>query len=241
MRKILLLLALVPAAAPAGAQADFATAPSRFSLSAFTGVRVPFVTGEMAGVDSLGRELFYLREKRGGNPILGIEGRAWIAGPLSLVAAGVYSQGGDREFFATDTIFGQVPDILVRSGSNVLFARIGASARIEPQRELVQTGPRPSTDLFAGLALVRELEANSPALNLGFSGVLPVGRGVAFTLGLEDYFVFWNRQALQGRFTDRFRGLSGAREAGYDRTDMVHLFYDTSNILLLRAGVSLRP
>lgn len=227
------LLAALLLCMPFAAHAQMDDPPPRplLALTAFTGVRAPF-GGGMASifVPSGG---FLVRQVRTGSPVLGVDARLRLRGPLSLLGGGVYTQTGQVQYFLSDTAFRQSPDWIAESSDAMWFAKLGLSARFDRARSITETRRGPSTDLFAAAAVVREFEELHPALNFGFQGSLPVGRGIDFVVGLEDYLVFWNE--------DRLTPVVGGLVQGFQDEELqgVVLHYSTSNIFQIRAGVTL--
>ena len=222
------LLLCVPVAAKA--QLDEPARPL-LSVTAFTGVRAPF-GGGMASV-LVPSGWFLVRQERTGSPALGVDARLRLRGPLSLVGGGVYTRTGQVHYFLTDTAFLQTPDWIAESSDAMWFAKLGLSARFERARSITDSRRGPSTDLVAAAAVVREFEELHPALNLGFQGSLPLRSGVEFVVGLEDYLVFWRQDRLTPSVT---RIVQGFQE---EAVDAVVLHYSTSNIVQLRAGITL--
>lgn len=236
MRHPALLLALL-LYVPAEAVAQIGTGGTsgRFSVTAFTGARVPFTTGNVVLYRDDGTPLFAAREQRGGNPVLGLEGEFRLARGFSAIAGATYSRTGEGEFFVDrEPGFDQRGDYFVRYLSNTWFAKAGLSLRVTGEDRVRDGRSMPSTDLFAAGAVVRQFEESHPALNVGFRGSMPVlGRALEATIGVEDYFVFWDQDALGPvmlEVLEPFRSGSTTAE----------LFYDTSHLLVLRIGATLR-
>ena len=228
----LLVALLLCTPAFAGAQADAAGARPLLTVSAYTGVRAPFGGGMVSVFVPSGG--FLVRQERTGSPLLGVDARLRLRGPFSLVGGGVYSQTGQVQYFLSDTTFDQAPDWAAQSTDPMWFAKLGGSVRFERPRSITDTRRTPSTDLVAAAAIVREFNRLHPALNLGFQGSLPMGRGVEFVLGLDDYLVFWGE--------DRLTPYIGSIVQGFQEESVegVVLHYSTSNIFQLRAGVTVR-
>ena len=204
----------------------------RLSVSAFTGVRVPF-GGGLASVFVPGGG-FLVRQDRTGSPLLGVDAQLRLRGRVSLLAGGVYSQTGQVQYFLTDTTFFQGPDWVAESTDPMWFGKLGLAARFERARSITDTRRGPSTDLFAAAAVVREFEEIHPAVNFGFRGSFPMARGVELVVGLEDYLVFWDQEKLSPAITDIVQGFQE------DEVEGVVLHYSTSNIFQLHLGVSLK-
>lgn len=229
---LLVLLLCVPLLAEAQTASD---GPGRFSVTAFTGARVPFTTGSVVVIADDGTPLFTAREQRGGNPVLGLEGELGLGRGFSAIVGGTYSRTGNGEFFVDrEPGFEDRGDHLVRYLSNTWFAKAGVSLMVTGESQVRDGRAMPSTHLFAAGGMVRQFEDNHPALNLGFRGSIPVlGRGLEATIGVEDYFVFWDEDALGPVMLDV---LGSVRPGGA----AAELFFDTSHLLVLRLGASLR-
>ena len=228
------LLAALLLCAPALANAQVGDAEPRplLTVSAYTGVRAPFGGGFASVFVPSGG--FLVRQERTGSPVLGVDAKLRLRGPLSLVAGGVYSQTGQVQYFLSDTTFSQPADWISQSTDPMWFGKLGLAARFERARSITDTRRGPSTDLFAAAAVVREFEELHPALNLGFEGALPMARGVELVVGLEDYLVFWDQDRLAPAVADIVQGFQEEEIEG------VVLHYSTSNIFQLHLGVSLR-
>lgn len=236
MRHTALLSALlVCMPAMASAQTAPGATSERFSVTAFTGARVPFTTGDVVLYTDDGTPLFVAREQRGGNPVLGLEGEVRLARGFSAIAGATYSRTGEGEFFVDrDPEFHDVGDYIVRYLSNTWFAKAGLAYRATGENRMRDGRSMPSTDLFAAGAVVRQFDVTHPAVNFGFRGSLPViGHGLEVTLGIEDYFVFWDEDALAATMLE----VLGPVRSGGSSAEM---FYDTSHLVVLRLGMSLR-
>lgn len=234
MRAPLLLGLMLALAAPAAAQTDSAPRASRVGLTVFSGVRVPYNTGFVTLYDAGGEPLFSATEQRGGSALLGADAEVHLVGPLSLLVGGIFTQTGDSDFFLDRSPgFGDSIDFRVSFSDETLFARAGASLRLQEPRRPGETRANPATDLFAAAGLVRRLETNHPAVNFGFKGAFPLNRaGLEVVVGLEDFFVFWDNDALTPVMAELLRPSAEPVQLDF--------LYDTSNVLLLRAGLSLR-
>lgn len=234
MRTALFVALLLSLHLPAAAQLDPVPARSRVSITAFSGVRVPYGTGYVTLVDPDGTPLFSVTERRGGNALLGLDAEVRVAGPIHVLIGGIYSRTGISEFYRErEAGFRDTADFRVRFDDETLFARLGASARFGTPLQAGEARRGPATDLFAAAGLVRQLNTSHPAVNAGFKGAFPVGRdGLEFVVGLEDFLVFWNQDALAPVFSDLLRPA--------DDPVGVQILYDTSHVLLLRAGLTLR-
>lgn len=223
-------------AVPLASTAQMSPPPptDRFSLTAYTGARVPFTSGSVVVYGADGEALFSASEQRGGNPVLGVEGEARVWRNLSLLVGGLYSRTGTGEFYVDrDPSYVERGDYRVRYLTDTWFAKAGASVKFSGESRVRDGRPMPSTDLFAAGAVLREFEASHPAVNVGFRGSFPAGRGVEASVGLEDYFVFWDEAALAPAMLDVLGPADPASSSA-------RLLYDTSHLLVLRVGATLR-
>jgi hypothetical protein len=231
-RTAILAALLLCAPVLASAQVGAVEALPRLTVSAYTGVRAPF-GGGLASVFVPSGE-FLVRQDRSGSPLLGVDAKLRMGGRVSLLAGGLYTQTGQVQYFLSDTAFSQPPDWISQSTDPMWFAKLGASARFEPGHSITEPRWRPSTDIFAAAAVVREFEKIHPAVNFGFQGSLAMARGVEMTVGLEDYLVFWN----EGRLAPAVAGIvQGFQE---EEVQDVVLYYSTSNIFQLHVGLTLK-
>lgn len=230
-----LLVPLLAVPAAGAAQATTVESPGSYSFTLFTGARVPFTTGHVVVYDADGQPLFAAREQRAGNPILGLEGEVRLVRSLSALVGGTYTRTGEGEFFVDrEPTYNDRGDLAVRYLSHTWFAKAGLSLRAGGGSRVKDGRTMPSTDVFAAGAMVRQFDANHPAINLGFRGSFPItGRRLEATIGLEDYFVFWNQDALAPVMLD----VLGPIRAGGTEADML---YDTSHLLVIRFGATLR-
>ena len=230
--RVVFLAALLCAPTFAGAQVLPDEAPPRLTLSAYTGVRAPFGGGFASVFVPSGG--FLVRQDRTGSPLIGVDAKLHLRGRVSLLAGGLYTQTGQAQYFLSDTTFSQGPDWISQSSDPMWFGKLGLSARFDAPRSITDTRRRPSTELFAAAALVREFEELHPGLNFGFQGSLPMGSGVDLVLGVEDYLVFWNEERLAPAVAGIVQGFQEEEVQG------VLLHYSTSNIFQLHLGVSLK-
>lgn len=234
MSKLLPLVLLLALATPGAAQRDAAPSADRFAVTVFTGARVPYNTGFVTLSDLDGETLFSVSEQRGGAPLIGADAELRLAGPLHLLVGGIFTRTGISDFFVDRSPgFRDSTELSVRFSDETLFARAGLSARFQAAPRAGESRPGPATDLFAAGGVVRRLETDHPAVNVGFRGAFPLARpGVEVVVGVEDFFVFWDNDALVPVMADVLRPTE----------DPVRLdfLYDTSHVVLLRAGLSLR-
>jgi hypothetical protein len=242
------LLAL-PAAAPGQVGDAFAADPSpqlvpytSFAVTPWLGLRLGHGSGEYF----VFTETTQLRvtEARGGGAAVGLNLEGRITGPLNLVAGLAYTAASQDEITFVSL---NGTEVTFRSdGPAVLFAKAGLQYRIpDPLRDdrryhpaayvsvapavVVMDWPR-----FEGFGSEVSGTATNFAINLAFDALTNIGsRGLALSLGLEDYITFWNR----GRTRIRDETLIGEFLDG-----PVTIDYDSraSNLLMLRIGASWR-
>jgi hypothetical protein len=203
----------------------------RLTVSAYTGVRAPFGGGFVSAFTPT--DTFVVRQDRAGSPLLGMDAKLHLRGPVSLVAGGVYSQVGEVQFFLSDTTFFQSPDWISGSTDPMWFGKLGLAAHFERERSITETSRRPSTDLFAAAAAVREFGYVHPAVNVGFQGSFPLAGAVELVVGVEDYLVFWRGSGIGPEIAERV----SRRDP---RVNAVQLHFSTSNVFQLHLGASLK-
>lgn len=253
IRSALALLGLLALPLAAAAQNDrplLANEPppqrlpeSRFSITPYIGARVPFNSGTQVLVVENGDQ-YQLRWERGGAPMLGVDVTGKVRGPVQFVVGAAYS--GRHDDFVT--VSGpSLSDTASAQGAMYLFGKAGVQVRL--------ADPNPDNRRFHPSALITAApsvvwvdfkdvagfpdEANDGSLhfaaNLGLDAAARIGRSDtwSFTLGVQDYLVFWNSDDLAARDATIGQILLGEPVA-------VNYNYSTSNILTLRFGVSYR-
>jgi hypothetical protein len=252
-RSALALLGLLALPLAAAAQNDrpmLANEPAperlpvaKFTITPYVGVRVPFNTGTEVLVTEDNTQ-FNLRTERGGGPMAGVDVSARLAGPVHFVVGAAYSGRRDDLLLLQS---GSGVDSLTTQGPAYWFAKAGVQVRL--------ADPNPDNRRFHPSALITaapamvwtdwndvpgfSAEANRSsqhfAMNLGADAAARIGASErwSFTLGVQDYMVFWNTDRMAAR--DAAIGELLAAEpvtVAYD--------YSSSNILTLRFGVSYR-
>jgi hypothetical protein len=217
---------------------------SNFSVTPYLGARVPFNTGTAVLVTE-GGDQFNLRWERGGGPMLGVDVTARVRGPFHFVGGAAYS--GRRDDLVMLASGPSTVDTLVAQGAAYWFAKAGVQVRL--------ADPNPDNRRFHPSALITVApalvwadwndipgfsdDANRGsahlALNLGADAAARIGRSEkwSFTLGVQDYLAFWNTDRLTARDAEIGEAVVGEPvTVAYD--------YGTSNILVLRFGISYR-
>jgi hypothetical protein len=252
IRSALALLGLLALPLAAGAQNDrplLANEPppqqlpqSRFSVTPYIGARVPYNSGTQVLTLENGDQ-YQLRWERGGAPLFGVDVTGRIKGPVQLVLGAAYSGRHDDVV----TVVGPTTDSAAAQGAAYWFAKAGVQVRL--------ADPTPDNRRFHPSALITVAPsvvwldwkkvagfpdaANDGSLhfaaNLGADAAARIGRSDtwSFTLGVQDYMVFWNSDKLEARDATLGQVLLSAPVAvSYD--------YSSSNIVTLRFGVSYR-
>lgn len=243
------LLAL-PATAAAQAPGGFGMEPSPdlvpytpFAVTPWVGLRLGYGSGNYFVFTEEGRQ-FAATDARGGGPAVGVNIEARISGPLNLVAGLGYT-GGDQD--VTTLVPPQGDPITFQSdGPAVLFAKAGLQYRIPdpiPDNRrfhpaaFITVAPAVVVMDYADIAGFGEDVTGSSthfALNLGVDAVTNIGsRGLALSLGFEDYVTFWDR----GRTRVRDEVFFGAV---LDEPVLIDYDARLSNLLMLRIGASWR-
>jgi hypothetical protein len=238
------LLALPAAAAAQDPIAETGQLPgSRISVTPFVGVRVPYSAGN-AYVGLGDGRVFAIEEERGGGPVAGAEValRAW--GPLSVLGSLAYANSGEHLI----TLRSESETVrLVDDAPEMWLGKLALAYRL-PEPRPDNRRFRPAGYLVAGPSWVRTdwsnddefggewtEGANHWGVNLGVHTATLIGPSsrVALHLGLEDYVTFWDNDRLAARDEALYGGT-------FDDDALVRIDYDVSNILMLRAGLSLR-
>lgn len=242
------LLAL-PAATAAQTPAGFAGEPSpdlvpytAFAVTPWVGLRLGYGSGTYFVFTEASQ--FRVTESRGGGAALGLDMEARVTGPLSVVGGVAYSgadqdeitfeaQDGSRATFETD-------------GPSVLFVKAGLQYRLpDPIPDNRRFHPAAFVTVAPALVVMDWPEyegfdgdvtgsSTNFAVNVGVNAVSRIGtRGLALSIGLEDYVTFWNQ--------DRAR-LRDEVFLGEILEEPVQVDYDSrlSNLLMLRIGASWR-
>ena len=247
----LLGLLALPAAAHAQDRPLQATEPpperlpeSRFAVTPFIGVRVPYQTGNYVVFGESGVQRV-IQEERGGGTTVGLNAEARVRGPLSLIAGVAYS---GREQDVLEVSSGGAETLRITSdGPALWFAKAGITYRLpDPIPDNRRFHPSAFITVAPGMVWMDwdEIDGGNAsfsrttrhfALNLGADAVARIGtRGAwAFTLGVEDYLTFWDTDELRVR-DEAFGALV------FEEPVTIDYDYDTSNIFLLRLGVSYR-
>lgn len=245
-------LLVLPAVAHAQNNGSFAAQPpaelvpfSRFSITPWVGVRVGYGSGDYYAITETGDQ-YLLTEERGGGAAVGLNAEYQLTGPLNLVAGAAYSVANEDEVTFTP-IDGTTPITYINNGPEVWFFKAGAQYRLpDPIPDNRRFHPAAYITVAPSLLVMDHPEIEGLdnddvtgstrhfGLNLGVDAVTNIGsRGLALSLGFEDYLTFWNEDRLRAR--DEVL-LGGQLE------EPVVIDYDaaSANILMLRAGLSWR-
>ena len=253
IRSALALLGLLALPLAASAQNDrplLANEPppqrlpeSRFSITPYVGARVPYNSGTQV-LQLENGDQYQLRWERGGAPMLGLDATGRITGPVQFIVGGAYSSRHDD--FVT-VASASTSDTAAAQGAAYWFGKAGVQVRL--------ADPSPDNRRFHPSALITAAPsvvyvdwkdvpgfpdaANDGSLhfaaNLGFDAAARIGRSNvwSFTLGAQDYLVFWNSDKLEARDATIGQILLGEPVA-------VNYNDSSSNIITLRFGVSYR-
>lgn len=214
-----------------------------FAVTPWVGYRLGHGSGSFFVFTEDGTQ-YRVSEARGGGAAVGMNVEARITGPLNLVAGVAYS--GARQDRITFEPLEGTPLLFQSDGPAVLFAKAGVQYRIpDPIPDNRRFHPAAYVTVapavvvmdwpaFEGYESSVTGSTTNFALNLGVDAVSRIGtRGLALSIGLEDYITFWN----QSRTRVRDERLIG----DYLETPVV-VDYDAtfSNLLMLRVGASWR-
>jgi hypothetical protein len=251
-RSALALLGLLALPAVAAAQATaYGDVPperlpqSRFSVTPYFGVRVPYTTGDAFLVDTAGNQS-RVQWERGGGPMVGLDATAKLAGPVHVLGGVAYSVRRNDVLRYQNLQTGDTATYTAQ-GPRYWIARAGVQVRLaDPNPDARRY--HPSAFITAAPAIVWTDWANVPgfpdvanrtthhfAANVGADAVTRIGRSEswALLLGLQDYVIFWNGGDNAAR-----DAVIGQVVTGTPVT--VHYSYSTSNMITLRLGVSYR-
>lgn len=217
---------------------------TRFAVTPFVGARMPFSTGSFHLRTSDGRE-FIVEQEREGSYAVGVNAEARLSRTLGLIAGVTYS-GAGQDVSTFSPAVGGTNNFQI-DGPSYWFVKAGASWRLpDPVRDTRRFHPSALITIAPALVITDFANVEGfPALsetntqfgvNLGLDAMARLGQGKwAVTLGIEDYVTFWNEEDLAER-----EALIWSYVADDDVT-AIDFDYGTSNILLLRVGVSYRP
>lgn len=215
---------------------------SRFTFTPFVGAQVPYGTGSLMFVTG-SSVVWDVQEQRAGGPLMGAEVEARVRGPVSVLGSLAYANSGDTEVTLASRE-GEVQQWRV-DGPETWMGRVALAYRL-PEPDPDRRRFHPAGFLVAGPAVVRldydgddVLAGLSDAsthwgLNLGFHAATLLGSPrLALHFGLEDFLTFWDT----GSLARRDQVLLGAI---VEDPGVVRYGYTHSNIVTLRAGLSLR-
>lgn len=245
-------LLVLPAVAHAQNDGSFAAQPpadlvpySRFAITPWVGVRVGYGSGDYFAITEAGDQ-FRLDEARGGGAALGLNAEYQLTGPLNLVAGAAYSAANEDDLNVTPIGDGTTLSY-VSNGPEMWFFKAGVQYRLpDPIPDNRRFHPAAYVTVAPSLVLMDHPEiegldnddvngtSSHFGLNLGVDAVTNIGsRGLALSVGFEDYLTFWDADRLRLRDEVLVGGLV---------EEPVIIDYDasTANILMLRLGLSWR-
>lgn len=244
------LLAL-PAAAAAQNDGGFASEPpvdlvpyTRFAITPWIGFRVPYGSGNYFVLTESGTQ-FQLDEDRGGGAAIGLDAAYQITGPLNVVAGVGYSGADQNELNVLDE--GGTLRRFQSDGPEVWFVKAGVQYRLpDPIPDNRRFHPAAYVTVAPALVFMDwpDFEGfenddvigstRNFALNIGFDAVTNIGsRGLALSFTVEDYLTFLD----EDRIRVRDEALLGEF---FEEPVVIQYDESTSNILVLRAGLSWR-
>ena len=247
MRRSVLALAgllALPAAAAAQDPIPGQLPPARFAVTPFVGIRVPYSAGNAYLFTPEGGQ-YVIDEERGGGPVVGLEAQARLRGPVSLLGSIAFSDAGSTDIALISPEDGtQIP--LRADNPSTWMGKLAVAYRL-PEPRPDNRRFRPAGYLVAGPALVRTDQhddeglggdlsgaSNHWGLNLGVHTATTLGSPrLALHFGIEDYLTFWD--------TDRLAEQEAAAYAiHFGEGTLVDFDYSSSNLVVLRAGLSFR-
>jgi hypothetical protein len=249
---VLALVGLLALPVAAAAQTPGGTAPegssnlvpySAFGITPWVGLRLGYGSGPYY-IRTGDGSVYRLNETRGGGAALGLNLEARVRGPLNLVGGFGYT-AADQDVLSIEDENGSGGSIVV-DGPRVFFAKAGLQYRLpdpvpdnrrfHPAAFVTVAPAVVITDFPAYGGFDDDVNGSAThfALNLGVDALTRIGsRGLALSIGFEDYITFWN----QGRMRRRDEAFLG----DVFETPVV-VDYDSrlSNVLILRLGGSWR-
>lgn len=246
-RSVLALAGLL--ALPAAAAAQDPLPPgqlpgARFAVTPFIGLRVPYAAGD-AYLFTPENGQFIIDEQRGGGPVVGAEVEARLRGPVSLLGSVGYTDAGSTDI---TLISGEDGTRLPYRSDNpsMWIGKLAVAYRL-PEPRPDNRRFRPAGYVMAGPALVRtdrrdddflggDLSgaSNHWGVNLGVHTATQLGSPrLALHFGIEDYVTFWDTDRLAAEEAAAYGVLFG-------EGTLVDMDYSSSNLVMLRAGVSFR-
>jgi hypothetical protein len=229
----------MPAAEPNPQQLPY----TRFAVTPFIGARVPYTTGSYFISTDQGGD-YRVEQDREGGYALGVTGEMRFNRALGVIGGLTYSSAAQDIYHFQGENSGV--DSLQADGPTYWFAKAGLSWRLpDPVRDdrrfhpsaMVTIAPAIVFTDYGDVTGFPELSGSSAnfALNVGADAVARLGRGKwAISIGLEDYITFWNEEDMVEREEFLWSQVTGNETT-------VDFDYGTSNIFLLKFGVSFRP
>jgi hypothetical protein len=215
---------------------------SRFAITPFIGARLPYTTGAYFVTTETSTQ-YRVEQDREGSFAVGLTAEARMNRALGIVGGLAYS-GSAQDIYRVNSVNGV--DSLQADGPSYWFAKAGVSWRLpEPTRDTRRFHPSALVTVAPALVIADygdvdgfpELSGSSTnfALNVGADAVARLGRGKwAISVGLEDYITFWNEDDQVDR-----EAFIWSQETG--QAVSIDYDYGTSNLFLLKLGVSYRP
>lgn len=244
------LLAL-PASAAAQNDGGFASEPpaelvpyTRFAVTPWVGFRVPYGSGNYFVFTESGTQ-YQLDEDRGGGAAIGVDVAYRVTGPLNVIAGVGYSGADQNELNIQDE--NGNTERFSSGGPEVWFVKAGFQYRLpDPLPDNRRFHPAAYITVAPAMVFMDWPEyegfdnddvigsTRNFALNLGVDAVTNLGsRGLALSFSVEDYLTFMD----EDRIRVRDEALLGEF---FDEPVVVSYDQSTSNILVLRAGISWR-
>lgn len=233
------LLALPAAAAAQDPLPPGQLPPARFSVTPFVGMRVPYTTGNAYLFTGDGRA-FSIDEDRGGGALAGVEAEARVRGPLSLLGSVAYSNAGDYLITLTSGEGERIP--LIADTPDMWMGKLAVAYRL-PEPRPDNRRFHPAGFVSVGPSLVRTSWSDSDlgdgannhwGVNFGVHTATTLGTPrLALNLGIEDYLTFWDTE----RLAEHDAILYGRH---FEDQAAVDFDYSSSNLIMLRAGLSFR-
>ena len=180
---------------------------SRFSITPYVGLRIPFTTGDVVLLDG-DDNVYLLAYQRGGGPMAGLDVTAHITGPVHFIAGGAYTAGREDVVRLADAA-GDSLDERRLDGPAYWLARAGVQVRLaDPTPDNRRFHPSALITVAPALVFTSWGDDGLPddggtafAINLGADAAARIGRSDrwSFSVGLHDYIAFWNNEDFAAR------------------------------------------
>jgi hypothetical protein len=243
MKRLLVvaLAAVVVIPCSAAAQTSDAGWGPKLRITPFVGISPNFKqTGEANVFSSAGfsQHDYELRFASGFGLGVGAEYNVWNR--FSVLGSAMWSSRGDAELLDfDDELIYEVDGTnlwLFKGAVGVRMREIDPDMQLRRLNAIIYAGPafvhdRPKKELFTPPAAAQV--ENHIALNIGAEAEMPISNNkMAFTLGLDDYMIFWNDEDARGRIEGTLQARTADAEVAVEPK--------RSHLWMLRFGLTWR-